>query len=340
MPDPTPPDPTPPDPTPPDPTSRAPRTLVVSLRKSGTHLIREVALNLGYALYGEVFATPGDQPLLQPPQVWRVLRSVYPPQELDALTHSDDKPAIAEAMRTALAALNEVWRERLAVPWTGGLATPPAVRRLAAQVRSRAERLSFSDLPENSCWILHQLPLAQVAPDFLRDWARTGAPRIILNHRDPRDVLLSMVTFLSEDSGRGIGGFADHQMYAEILRATGSIEHRLTIALEDPHFPGATAFEDAVWLLRHPRVCRVSFEDLVGEQGGGSRQRQEDAVARIAGHLNAEADPRAVAEKIFNRGSFTFRAGRIGRWQEHFTPRHRELFEARYGNLLDLYGYR
>lgn len=319
---------------------RAPRVLVVSLRKSGTHLIREVALNLGYSLYGEVFAAPEDQPLLRREQVWRILQSVYPPHELEDLTRSDDKPAIAEAIRTGLAAMNEVWRERLAVPWTGGLATPPAVRRLAADVRNRAEELSFSDLPEDSCWILHQLPLTKVAPDFLQSWAQTASPRIILNYRDPRDVLLSMVTFLSEDCGRGIGGFADHQMYAGILRAAGSVEDRLTIALEDPQFPGAAAFAEAVWLLRHPQVCRVSFEDLVGEQGGGSRDRQHDAVNRILNFLEVDADPAAVAEKIFNRRSFTFRQGRIGRWQKHLTPRHLELFEARYGRLLDLYGYR
>lgn len=322
------------------PASRAPRVLVVSLRKSGTHLIREVALNLGYTLYGEVFATPGEYPLLRPEQVWRVLRRVYSPQQLEVLVCSDDKSAISEAMRTALAAMNEVWRERLAVPWTGGLATPPAVRRLAQDVCGRAERLSFADLPEDSCWILHQLPLDRVAPDFLREWARSGVPRIVLNHRDPRDVLLSMVTFLSGDGGRGIGGFADHQVYAAILRAAGSIEDRLTIALEDPQFPGATAFAEAAWLLRHPQVCTVSFEDLVGEQGGGSRERQADAVGRMATFLDADIDPGVIAEKIFNRESFTFRAGRIGRWREHFTPRHMELFEDRYGNLLDLYGYR
>jgi hypothetical protein len=158
---------------------RAPRVLVVSLRKSGAHLIREVALNLGYSLYGEVFATPEDQPLLRREQVWRILQLVYPPHELEDLTRSDDKPAIAEAIRTGLAAMNEVWRERLAVPWTGGLATPPAVRRLAADVRNRAEELSFSDLPEDSSWILHQLPLTRVAPDFLQSWAQTASPRII-----------------------------------------------------------------------------------------------------------------------------------------------------------------
>jgi hypothetical protein len=105
-----------------------------------------------------------------------------------------------------------------------------------------------------------------------------------------------------------------------------------------PETQFGSAFAEAVHVAS--TGLPVSFEDLVGEQGGGSRDRQHDAVNRILTFLEVDADPAAVAEKIFNRRSFTFRQGRIGRWQRHFTPRHLELFEARYGRLLDLYGYR
>jgi hypothetical protein len=313
--------------------------LVVSLRKSGTHLVKEMMNALGYSPFGEVFVENADLRVLKPECVWRVASIVYPPPELAELARCTDPEQASQALRRALAALNEIWRERLAVPWVGGEMVGPETRRLADRVRARHARLRFSDLPDGICWILHQLPLDRIDGDFVRDWLTTGEPRVILNYRDPRDILLSMVEFLSDDRRRGVGGFPEHLAYAEILRPIASLEERLAIALTDPCFPGARSFEDALWLRRHPRVCAVTFEDLVGPAGGGSEQRQVDTVRRVTEFLGQDVDPRVVAEKVFNRESFTFRSGRVGRWREVFTPRHVELFEQRHGAVLDAYHY-
>jgi hypothetical protein len=316
------------------------RPLVVSLRKSGTHLVREVMTALGYSPFGEVFAGQADLRLLDRESVWRAARIVYLPEELAELTQCTDAGVASDALRHALAALNEIWRERLALPWVGGEMVEPEALRLADQVRARHPRLRFTDLPDGVCWILHQLPLDKVNGDVVRDWISTGEPRIILNYRDPRDVLISMVEFLADASRRSVGGFPEHLVYADILRSVPTMPERLTIALEDPGFPGPQSFEQALWLLRHPKVCTVSFEDLVGPQGGGSASRQVDAVRRIIEFLGHSADPSVVAGKIFNPDSFTFRRGRAGRWREVFEPRHAELFDARYGAVLDAFGYR
>ena len=37
--------------------------------------------------------------------------------------------------------------------------------------------------------------------------------------------------------------------------------------------------------------------------------------------------------------SFTFHKGQIGGWREHFSPEHEEIFNERYGKLLELYSY-
>jgi hypothetical protein len=230
--------------------------------------------------------------------------------------------------------------ERLAVPWVGGEMVEPETLQLADRVRARHPRLKFTDLPEGICWILHQLPLDRMNGDVVRDWIASGEPRIILNYRDPRDVIVSMIDFMSDEPHRSVGGFPEHLVYADILRSVSSAQDRLTIALENPDFPGSRSFEQALWLRRHPKVCTVSFEDLVGAEGGGSRQRQVDTVEKVVRFLDLDADPHVVADKIFNRDSFTFRSGRVARWREIFTPRHSELFIQRYGAVLDAYGYR
>ena len=51
------------------------------------------------------------------------------------------------------------------------------------------------------------------------------------------------------------------------------------------------------------------------------------------------ADPAAVAGNLFNPAARTFHRGRIGRWKDHFSSRHRALFNERHGAIAELYGY-
>ncbi|MDX3638574.1 hypothetical protein [Streptomyces sp. MB09-02B] len=320
----------------------ASHALVVSLRKSGTHLLKEVMTRLGYALHGEVSATADSQPRLKGEALWGVLTTVLDEEELRRLTTSEDRAAIDAAIAEAVTAFYGAWRMRLGIPWRGPEGEAPP-RELVARVLTRTPS-RFADTPRGVCWFLHQLDPHRVDEGFLNEWLDSGNPRIVFNYRDPRDVLLSMVNFLSGETGRGIGYFTDHRVYSGILRSAGSFEERLTIALTDPSFPGADAFERGLWLLRHPAVCKVSFEELVGPRGGGSREIQSAAVLRIADFLGAEGDadgdPAGLVDELFNDRAYSFHRGRIGAWREHFTPEHEKLFEERYGTVLDAYGYR
>ncbi|MGW0709870.1 hypothetical protein ACWD4G_28600 [Streptomyces sp. NPDC002643] len=342
----------------------APHCLVVSLRKSGTHLVSEVMSRFGYSLYGEVSTTADTLATLKGDELWRVLTSVYDEDELSRITTSDDRAAIDAAIGDAVAALHGAWRVRLGIPWRGPREEAPP-EDLVARTLTRSAARRFADTPTGVCWFLHQLDPHRVDDAFLQEWLDTGSPRIILNHRDPRDVLLSMVNFLSGGTGRGVGHFSDHRIYQDILRTADSLQDRLTIALTDPCFPGADAFERGLWLLRHPAVCKVTFEELVGPRGGGSREAQYAAVARLAEFVGATGaagaagaigiagvggasgvagatavDPERIAEEVFNDTAFSFHKGRIGGWREHFTPEHERLFEERYGHVLDAYGHR
>jgi hypothetical protein len=46
-----------------------------------------------------------------------------------------------------------------------------------------------------------------------------------------------------------------------------------------------------------------------------------------------------VTGKLFNRHAFSFHRGQIGDWREAFTDKHCRLAEARFGDVLPLYGY-
>jgi hypothetical protein len=321
----------------------ASHSLVVSLRKSGTHLVKEVMTRFGYSLYGEVSASADTQPKLTGETLWRVLTTVYDEEQMRRLAGSEDPTVVDAALSEAVAALYGSWRIRLGIPWRGPAHEAPPYE-LVARTLTRSATRPFTDTPAGVCWFLHQLDPLTTDYSFLSEWLDTGSPRVVFNYRDPRDVLLSMVNFLSGETDRGVGHFIDHRIYSGILRNTGSLEERLSIAITDPCFPGADAFERGLWLLRHPAVCKVSFEELVGPRGGGSSEHQSAAVARIASFVDADGArghaAAAIADELFNDRAYSFHKGRIGAWREHFTPEHEKLFEERYGTVLDAYGYR
>jgi hypothetical protein len=314
------------------------RPVAVCIPKAGTHLLREVVSALGFVPHGQLARSAEATVPLDPNTAWRIVRSVYTPAEIESLDAGDPETAHT-AVDRAVAAFVDAWWIRLGVPSSALARADPAPPDLIARLLARPGVHQFRDTPPGLCWFLHGLRPAQVDQQFLRDWTDTGEPPLLYLYRDPRDVLLSMVTFLSRPEGQWLGRVAEHRVYAGIVRAAGSMAEKLTIALTDPYFPGADAFDAGLWLLRHPRVCAVSFEDLVGPDGGGSRAAQIMALTRLTSHLHCTADLAAVAEKIFNPASPSFHSGRIGGWQEHFTTDHEAMFRDRYGAVAGLYGY-
>lgn len=319
--------------------TRAAQAVVVSVRKSGTHLIREVVAGLGYTPYGAVAGTARGHPPLGRATTWRILQVVYTPAELEALAACDQQEVAERAVREAVAAYLQAWWIRLGVrQQTMSVADQPPPELVARALTSPAAR-NFADTPDGVCWFVHQLDLERVDQAFLQPWADTGRPPVLYLYRDPRDVLLSMVNYLTNHEPSRLGTFTEHHIYASIMQSVPTLEERLTIALRDPCFPGTDAFARGLWLLRHPHVCAVSFEELVGPRGGGSAQAQTAAVTRIAEFLGVDADPAAVAATVFNPDSATFHQGRIGAWREHFTPAHLRLFNERHAAVAGQYGY-
>jgi hypothetical protein len=324
---------------------RAPRAVVVAIRKAGTHLIRNVVTSLGYTPFGDVAAPAGPPQPIGREVAWRAVCAAYPPAEVHALAESGDQAAIGLAVKRAVAAYVEAWWIRLGArsfPPRASGAAGSADADLVARVLASATADSFNNTPQGLCWFLHSLDLDRLDPWFVRCWSESAEPPVIFLYRDPRDVLVSMVNFLGETEPGGLGAFADDHAYAGIMR-TATVEERLLIALTDPGFPALDGFERGAWLLRHPHVCAVAFEDLIGPDGGGARARQMRAITRLASHLGATTDPatiEAVAGTVFDRTAHTFRSGRVGGWRECFTPTVNALFDARYGRLTRLYSYR
>jgi hypothetical protein len=265
---------------------------------------------------------------------------VYGDQEAARLK-SQSEPVFNSATDRAWEALAWSWQARFGIPLANLYSMELIDTGLIQQAYQRTVGSSFTDTPAGICWVLHEFDLPKIDGAFLREWADTGQPKVIFNYRDPRDTILSLINFISGRTKQGLSSFSNLLTFRDILLSKPTLDERVTFALTDPSFPCQPAdFMRMAWLLHHPGVCKVSFEALVGPEGGGSAESQVRATARLIDFLqDADSPAERVASSLYNRDAFSFYQGRIGTWREVFTAEHCRIAEERFGEVLSLYGY-
>jgi len=319
---------------------QAQRVVIVSLMKSGTHLLQELMVALGYKMYGAgVRLRPEIVPALDDEARWRIARMAYDKQTISEL-ETAGRDEFAEATDRAWDALGWSWHIRLAQPLVTWYSREMIDSGFIEQVHRRTVGSDFADTPAGVCWVVNQFDIRRLDGHFLREWSQTGEPKIIFNYRDPRDVLLSMVNFLTDRTGKGFSNYNDFLVFSRILKSKASLEEQLAYALTDPSFPARRDLAHMIWLLNHPDVCKTSFEELIGPRGGGTAQAQAGALRRVFEFLGVTStEPGDVSGVLFNPDVFSFYRGQIGGWREAFTPELERLAEDQLGDLLRLYGY-
>ncbi len=167
------------------------------------------------------------------------------------------------------------------------------------------------------------------SPELAADLAELDF-RIIAMVRDPRDVVVSKVRFANS--------LPEGRLDRERLK-NESPERQIELATEgyalaagqDAVDIGARLAKILAWEAEGALVVR--FEDLVGEQGGGSAERQTETIRAIRAHIGLPDDDAAVeraVERSYGR-SPTFRKGRSAGWRQH-------LSEAQAQRVVELAG--
>jgi hypothetical protein len=212
---------------------------------------------------------------------------------------------------------------------------------LTRRVRSEPAETFLAGLEPNAAYFLHECPIAGMPRPFLDHWRAHGDPHFIYQYRDPRAVLLSQVNYLRR-SHRG-GEFSNvpyHLMFSDVLQAQPTERDALSVAIDCMGDYLGGSFFDSVWMLHHPRVLPLTYERLVGSDGGGSRADQLHDIERVLQHLGIRGDPERIASRLYDPTQRTFHRGTADAWREVYTPEQLRRFEQRYGHLLDTYGYR
>jgi len=158
--------------------------------------------------------------------------------------------------------------------------------------------------------------------------------------RDPRDVAVSHVHFVLKRERHFL-----HDYYNS-LQSFDKCLTRSIVGYQDQEAKFMIcSIADRVksiseWGTR-PICYMTRFEDLIGEQGGGMSDKQEQEIHMIAEHIGVPLSGQQVVSVMGNLfgGSHTFRKGQIGSWKEEFTEEHKKMFKDVAGKLLIELGY-
>jgi len=206
---------------------------------------------------------------------------------------------------------------------------PTGKLRPQADILRAIKRLRAGDLGYGHLHATPEISAALSRPDM--------ASFFIL--RDPRDVVVSHVYYVTELEPNHV----HHRYYVDALTSFGerlraSILGRPELANSFPDIAGR--FAPYLGWLENERVLTLRFEDFitareetlvrvyehVARHGFTYPGGREQAVQLLAGNIDPESSP-------------TFRSGKVGGWQEHFTPAIKDLFKQVTGDMLVRLGY-
>ena len=163
-----------------------------------------------------------------------------------------------------------------------------------------------------------------------RHQAFTSSPALFI-YRNPLDVLVSEANYYHRDGKTAFAGYLSGLPFEQRV-------HRL---LDDPWLLGSIRDRIggfAPW-LDFPNVIPLSFEEVVGAEGGGSRDEQLRLIWSLQLKLQVPGQPHAFADSVFDRESPTFYQGRIGAWRSTLSEEHLARFRALNQDFMATFGY-
>jgi hypothetical protein len=200
----------------------------------------------------------------------------------------------------------------------------------------------FSWLPRKGAW--HYLEFSNAhtkAPDFFADSVRRqplgnrfhpfAYSAALFMYRHPYDILLSEANYNHTPGSTLFSGYLD-QLNLEERLARLAADTLLLGTLRDRILPFVP------W-LDFSNVIPLSFEELIGERGGGDAALQRRAVWSVMLKLHLAGNVGEICARIFNPHSVTFHKGQIGKHKEHFTANLWDMLHAQAHDYLDMLGY-
>lgn len=180
-----------------------------------------------------------------------------------------------------------------------------------------------------------------VARDFFVDTVRRApfgnrqhsfmrSPTLFM-YRHPLDILVSEAHYYHGEGKTVFAGWLNQCNFDE----------RIERLIHDNWLMGSLRERIGGFLpwLEFPNVIPLSFEQLVGADGGASAADQRDLIWSIQLKLQAPGDADAIAAGIFNPHSATFRAGQVGAYRNQITAKTVTSWANANADILAALGY-
>ncbi len=100
--------------------------------------------------------------------------------------------------------------------------------------------------------------------------------------------------------------------------------------------------ERSIGWWKSDNVCKVKFEELIGDKGGGNYEIQRMAIKKLLKYLEIDLTTDKIvhiSENLFNPKANTFNKGIIGRWKKYFDDEFKKEFDNECGYYLNELNY-
>lgn len=180
-----------------------------------------------------------------------------------------------------------------------------------------------------------------VARDFFVDTVRRSVfgnrhhpfmsnPAIFI-YRNPLDILVSEANYYHRDNRTPFSAYF----------ASKDFRGRLNALIHDDWLLGNIRSRIggfAPWLCL-PNVIPISFEELIGEKGGGSDDIQADSIWSMQLKLHIPGVPEEYGQRVFNKNSATFNDGKIGGFRNQIDKTTLKGFFSLDQDFMEEFGY-
>ena len=171
-------------------------------------------------------------------------------------------------------------------------------------------------------------------PEFINFFSQNPQIAPLFIFRDPRDQLISSIYYAIDIHKQ----HAQHEFYASITMdecIKTAIKGRDVPGLQ--YLPSIKAQYDRIigWIIA-PDILAFRFEDLVTKPGPQIHRLLDFLEAKqLPIQMDRDTAVATILTAIQPEKSPTFRKGKTGGWQDHFSEEHIQLFKEVTGDLLD-----